>query len=49
MIFVIGANNTTYEIKEIKHVLIHRKEKKYAFITVLSRFSKGKVLAFQSI
>ncbi len=47
--FAPKANDATYEIKRPKQVLIHRKDEKRAFTTVLLGFCKGEVLFVQSV
>lgn len=47
VIFVLGINNFTYKIKEVKQVFIYKKNKKYAFIAVLLDFCKDKFYQFK--
>ena len=44
VILVPGLNNTTYEKKKTKQVLIYRKDENFVFTFVLSGSSQGKVL-----
>lgn len=43
------AKNVTYEIKKTKPIIIHKKNEKHAFTTVLSGFDKSKVLWFEIV